>query len=509
MKIEPIKATLYKKANKSGTKSFGVRHGIKPNGKYAVKIFPPGNEEQARRFVEEWNNKLNADRGSPAMLEEVHQHEIRLALQRLKNTGASLLQAVDFFIKHGKPTYPDTLLTEGIQLFLKTLQDRHRKPEYIATIRATTLVPFTTFVGNRTILQVSKEDVRRFINHKPNWSATTRHVHRRYLSVLFNFFKEEGYVVQNPVEGIVLPTLIKKDVAHWTPEEVWVQLQYCVDNLQHRTLASLVLSSFCGARLRETSRLSWSQFTPSNGVALLANQAKRNKRRLLLPSPNSEAWLRSIPSEDRKGDAKMSSQRAIGQNLQRIKQNLGKKNFFDRRLQNGCRQAFAAYHYAKFRNDAQLAEVMGNSPATIREHYAEIVSQSEADIYFHLLPKDTLTTGLDDCLKMRLWTKTIPANPDWLIVSSGQTLKVWSKKLSQKFELLKHKYKDRLDRLERLQRATIVKLPIATKQLLFSQLSFMDKYGFDPANEATVHGVMAAKQYLESKLGQTLQTITF
>jgi hypothetical protein len=54
--------------------------------------------------------------------------------------------------------------------------------------------------------------------------------------------------------------------------------------------------------------------------------------------------------------------------------------------QNALRHSFGSYHLAQFNDPAKLALEMGNSPATIFQHYRQLVKPKQAERYWKIVP---------------------------------------------------------------------------------------------------------------------------
>jgi hypothetical protein len=53
---------------------------------------------------------------------------------------------------------------------------------------------------------------------------------------------------------------------------------------------------------------------------------------------------------------------------------------------NGLRHAFCTYHFALHSNENLTAAQAGNSPAMIHAHYKGLVTKSEAEKWFNVVP---------------------------------------------------------------------------------------------------------------------------
>jgi len=507
MSAAPIKATLYRKKNRSGSTSWAVRHGKDQDGRYQVKVFSPGQEPQARSFMEEWNRQMAAEDGNLHLLEEVHQHEIRLALKKLRGTGVGILKAVEFFLTHTTIKHSNVPFSTGVDNFLVSLKERQRSQEYIASIYSTTIKPFELHIKNKIITDITNQDVKTFLKSKKNWSTYTQHSHRRNLSTLFNYLIKEGYLNSNPSTGITLPRQVKSKVDFWKPHEVFVQMQSCLENKEFKALAAIVLAAFVGPRLREASKIKWQQISDLNAVEVLPSQAKTYKRRNINISKTASFWLSLIPPEIRDPNSRICSAGDITSVIKKLKKFLELQGHLERRIQNGFRQAFAAHHYAKHKDERTLSEIMGNSVQIIKESYCGLTTRKESEFYFHLLPRESYIEGLKQALNLKLWLNIPKTNPDWYYAYSKNSIAAIDLKKYKEYSL-RRASETILDDSYGVDSYN-VKLPRKTEDFLIKQFSFRRKYGFDPADKDEVYLVYETKQHLELELGDKLENISF
>ena len=509
MSGQPTKATIYRKKNRSGTTSFVVRHSKKPSGGYSVKVFGPQEEQQAKDFQEEWNRRIAAEVGDLNLLEEVHQHEIRLALKKLDGSGVGILQAVESFLKSSNLKHPRISFSIGVEHFISSLKERNRSTQYIASINSTTLKPFQIHIKDKLLSEITKENVRTFLKGKRKWSAFTQHSHRRNLSTFFNYLMREGFLLSNPCENIILPRQVKRRVDFWKPHEVFIQLQYCLEKQEFKTLAAIVLSAFIGPRLREASRLKWKQITNLSNLEVLPAQAKTFKRRLINVSKTASFWLSLIPENHRNPDSPISSQSSITNTAKSIKRVLLRKGLIERRIQNGFRQAFAAHHYGKYGDERLLSEIMGNSVQVVKESYSGLANKKQSDCYFHILPKHSYTDGLKKCAKLKLWNKQVKLDPNWAFNLNGDDLIVIDIEKYKEFRVARDSEPVFDQNGDSIIADYQIDVPKDIATFLKSKISFIKEFGFDPSSKEEVFVVHETKQLIESNLGIDLDDLVF
>src|SRR5262249_40058400 len=155
--------------------------GKKINGKLDLRRFKT--REDAENFQKEWNLKLlESNTAELADLQGISRHDVLAAIGRLKVVGATLAQAVDFFLRFGRPPRGKPTIEEVIESFLETKFRKKRSDKYQETIKATTLRPFSKAVGPQNpIASVTREQVESFLHSNRNWSSRTIKTHHDYL----------------------------------------------------------------------------------------------------------------------------------------------------------------------------------------------------------------------------------------------------------------------------------------------------------------------------------------
>jgi site-specific recombinase XerD len=398
------KATLYPHKHRSGNVTWVVNVGRRTDGRPDLRRF--NTQEDAEFFQQEWNLKLVNEKGAGlADLQSVARHEVLAALGKLEAVGSTLGEAVDFFLKFGRPPRGKTTLQEAVTAFLYAKEKKKRSQKYQETMKATTLDPFGRALGfEKPVSSVTREQVQAFLHGKRDWSSRTVKTHHDYLRTFFRWCVKEGYTRLDPVEGFELPKLTRRDVAHWHLHEIWIQLEAAQVAGKYSELAAMVLASFCGVRVEETERVNWTQIDLARGqLTMSGDQVKTARRRFAEIPANASQWLKMIPEGERRG--MIASRSTIHNGLRRLRVELENKGWLTRRIQNGFRQAFAAYHYAVHHDAQFLSEIMANSPVIIRGQYHELVPKADGELFFALFPRRTLVEGVALALKKDLFSK--------------------------------------------------------------------------------------------------------
>lgn len=518
------KATLYPQTHRSGNQTWVVNVGRQTDGKPDLRRFET--RDDAEFFQKAWNLKLVNEKGAGlADLQSVARHEVLAALGKLEAVGSTLGEAVDFFLKFGRPPRGNTAIKEAIAAFLGAKQKKKRSQKYQDTIKATTLAPFGRWIGfEKPVSSVTRDQVQAFLHGNRDWSSRTVKTHHDYLRTFFRWCVKEGYTRLDPVEGFELPKITKQDVAHWRPEEVWVQLEAALTSGRYSELAAMVLASFCGVRIEETERVDWSQIDlERRQLTMSGEQVKTSRRRFAEIPPAAIQWLKSVPEAERHG--MVATRSTIRNGLKRLRVELEKRGWLSRRVQNGYRQAFAVYHYA-VNHDAQfLSEIMVNSPAVVRSQYHELATKADGELYFSLFPKRTLVEGVALALAKNLHTmrakveRFIQSHKElaFVFVDGSQSALAWEMGDLKAIELKRHAWKLRKlsdgrpanceTLVEALSEHKEVKVPPLVSRALYADHRIQTDYGFSALDPDAILTIQEVRNALEKSLGCGLDSL--
>jgi hypothetical protein len=151
------RATIYPHKHRSGNVTWVVNVGKKINGKSDLRRF--NSQQDAQHFQAEWNLKL-VDQKTDVLadLQGIARHEVLAALAKLKLVGATLNEAIDFFLKFGRPPRGNVSVQEAIDFFLDAKRKKKRSLKYQKTIEHTTLRPFGKLTGlEQPVASITRE----------------------------------------------------------------------------------------------------------------------------------------------------------------------------------------------------------------------------------------------------------------------------------------------------------------------------------------------------------------
>lgn len=216
---------------------------------------------------------------------------------------------------------------------------------------------------------------------------STRNTFRKHLVALWRWSQKKGYLsrelkteaenTERAVEAPLVPGIIDAPTFGRLLEFFRIK--------HPEYLSALALAGFCGLRRSEIHAQRWEDVNLAEGH-LKVSKAKRGtpSRRLVTLCPALIAWLKL--EANRKG--------AICDNLavDRIRKiatgatdESGARVFADM-PENCFRHAFISHRVAATGDVARTSLEAGNSPDMIRKHYMELVTRSEGEAWFALVP---------------------------------------------------------------------------------------------------------------------------
>jgi len=300
--------------------------------------------------------------------------EVRLAAidaqQRLAPYGASITQAVDYFLAHASLLKPKVLLEAIEECIAAKIQAGCRK-RYTGQINSS-LHSFVAKIPGKQCHEVRREDVESWLNGN-GWQAPTRRSYLIDVRMFFAFAKRRGWVTTDPCDGIEAIRLEDKPPCIFTPSEVSALLEKAQAE-ESGILPMLVLGIFAGIRPQEIFRLDWKAIDLERAqIEVAAERSKTRRRRIVHLAPNAVTWLRLG------GDMPPKNWQA---RLNRVRKASGVNWGHDI-----MRHSFASYHLAAHQSADQTALEMGNSPQILFAHYRELVKKEDAEEFWKIMPE--------------------------------------------------------------------------------------------------------------------------
>jgi integrase len=345
-------------------------------GKGRVRRFFPTRlkaEEFARAFLAD-NRSLGQDANHWLhSLSTSQRTELVLGVEKLARLGFSPLQAASFLETQCRQ--PESVsLGDLVARFLSEKAARRCRPRYLGKLRAT-LGAFSANRQAQAASGISQEDVRAFVRGN-GWAAATRKSYLGDLRAFFGWAIRRKLLQEDPSSAEEAPILDDKPPGVLPAAAVARVLEVC-QRTDPGMLPFFAVGLFGGLRSQEALRLSASDIL-ADFVEIKAAKAKTRQRRLVPISPQLRAWLNAGISAGADFPPPNWRLRWLA-----IREAAGLRQDWPA---NAARHSFVSYHFAKYGSASQTAAIAGHSEGMLFRHYRALVSPTEADAFFGLLP---------------------------------------------------------------------------------------------------------------------------
>ena len=306
-------------------------------------------------------------------LSDIQRIDVISARERLPR-GATLTQAVEFFVKHTKPTGGAMTVSEVLAEYLEAKTKANRRPDSLKSIK-TRIGRFAEKFGQVPVHEISTHDIERWMDGFEH-GKVSRLNDRVYLVGFFNYAMKQEYVSQNPAERIERPILGEKIPEILTVAEA-ERLMLTARGSYPDMVPYFSICLFAGLRPNEAQNLDWRNVSlDARLITVRPEVAKRRRQRHVDISGNLLNWL--APFQQREGQLYF-----------------GRAHFEAARRDAGIpwandilRHTFATYHLAKHQDAARTALQMGHVRSDVLfSHYkGELVTKEDTERFWSIRP---------------------------------------------------------------------------------------------------------------------------
>jgi integrase len=302
-----------------------------------------------------------------------------------------LLLAVQFYSKN-KPDKPLRRFTvnEGIADFKAT----HRASVIREQSLSYYLELFARNFGNRVIADIDQNEIEKWFAGR-KWSAKTYNDCLQMTSQFWKYAIKNQWAVKNPVTEIKRLRIIAAPIKIYTPDVLRKQLSNLLQKVPDLVPVA-VIGAFAGVRIREISRLDWTQLNEAlqtGFIEMNGDQTKTGQPRYVPLSNNLKAWLLAC----RKESGPVFPHRWFEKTLKHQDRLNELGRYIQRRTKvkwqsNGWRHSFGTYHFKLHGDPHATIAAMGTSIAKLDRYYtskAQIVTQTMAAEWFNIYPEPT------------------------------------------------------------------------------------------------------------------------
>ena len=320
------------------------------------------------------------------------------AFRRCKAAEMTLTEAVNFAIKHNRPTGGKVIVTDAIEQLIDFKRRKGKRPRYLEKLEAK-LLRFSRFLPAKTLLnEVTQKTIEKYLTSLKQAPAGEI-IEARHISVLFGWGVKKGYVAENPVKGIEKPDVDKDPPIIFKQREALALLKTAAE-----LTPWVAIGLFAGLRPEEAQKLSWEEVDFSHRhIDLPATKSKTRDRRIIPFLGHLEEWL--LPYCQASGSiAPRNFRKRFWAMCERAgyrdpKPGEGEVKTGDKTAAPGwpkdvLRHCFGSYHLAKWHSAGTTAEYMGHRDAKMLYKFYREVIKDEADVEaFWTLHPDQLCGG--------------------------------------------------------------------------------------------------------------------
>jgi integrase len=339
--------------------------------------FAPEGKREAETFLQIARTQQENEGTAALSIPEELRIEAVKCQRLLEPVGASLTDAVQFFLKNAKPVGGTKSLADAIRELLVSKRKAGKRESYVS-ILGWVLNAFERDCQGRNVNEITRHDVESWLDRVDN--LTTRKNRIRDLSILFEFCRRRGYCGSNPLENIERPIVTRARPEIFTVKEAAALLTTAESHEELELVPAVAIGLFAGLRMSEIKQLDWRNVDFEHRVIDVDESiAKMRQQRNVDMSDSLIAWL--TPHARAEGPIIPLGFR---NKMQQLRNLAGITKWPD----NGLRHSFGSYHVAYFQNPNMTALQMGHvTTDMLFRHYRNYrIRRKDAETYWKLAP---------------------------------------------------------------------------------------------------------------------------
>ena len=299
--------------------------------------------------------------------------EAQQGQERLQPHGKTILDAVDFYVRHLEATQRSAKVSQAIDELIENRKGSGVSARYCYDLKLR-IGRFSNDFGDRIVSTINTAEIDDWLT-RLNLAPVTRNTFRRDLRTFFSFCVTRRYCLDNPVAKTRKAKEVDSEIGILSVDETARLLKAADDT----SLPYFAIGAFAGLRPAELQRLHWEEIHwGPKLIEVKAAKSKTARRRFIKLRPNLEKWLR--PYRKHNGPI-------CPPGLRTLELETREKAKITDWPANALRHCFASYHLAHFKNAAELALEMGHTnQQMIFDHYRQLVRPRDAARYWKLCP---------------------------------------------------------------------------------------------------------------------------
>jgi integrase len=366
---------IRKRRNPSGRVSYMVDAGLR-NGKRPRKFFKTKGEADTHADQLRIARKNEGD-GAFSLPQKLRVEALE-AQKQLAEVGATLSEAVRFYVKHAAPRGGKKLIKDAVAELLDVKRKAGKRDSYIDTLGFVLNAFAREFEGNY-LHEIGRKEIEEWLDSNFKNLATRRN-RIRDVSILYSFAVKRGYCAANPLDAIERPIVTPKRPEIFKVQEAKALLTAAHDYPALGMLGFVSIGLFAGLRTSELKQLKWEDVSLEHGVIdVSAEIAKQRQQRNVEINSTLRAWLELCAE---------STGPVVPDHFRDKRSALIEFSKLTRWPKNGLRHSFGSYHIARFKNPNATALEMGhNTTDMLFKHYRNYqIRPEDAEKYWELRP---------------------------------------------------------------------------------------------------------------------------
>lgn len=370
---------IRERENRGGSISFQLDYGMVEGKRRMVSFQTRGEAEAALRaaMTARKNLGLLGLQATP-----VEMAEFLAMRERLRTTGASILQAAEFFMEHGLKVTRPVMMPKLVEDFIWSRRELNRDKRTIHTY--THVFKSLARMFPLTLAhELKAEQVKTWLRSQ-GWSATTQNKASGHARSLFRWAMAQKHAAENPCDGIEKVTTVREEIGTLTLRECEMLLDLALR--VPRFMPFVALGLFRGMRRSEMERLRLRDWDWKEGTVIVeAKKVKTRRRRVIELEPIVVAWMRAAGWREEMMDGEGP---LVPSNLKDLWPRFWRMAGLHAWPDNGLRHTFASMHYAFHQDETKLQAILGHeSDDVLFTNYRALKRRSEAEKFWKLRPR--------------------------------------------------------------------------------------------------------------------------
>jgi integrase len=384
----------------------------KPHLKYVLRVRHP--DRKVERYFFETKKKADTEAATKSQdvenlgvralnLDHSQKVEAMAAFERLKPYGASLMEAVAYFLQSRECS--TVTVADICARYITSREQLQLSDRYLSNLRGT-LGRFTVKVGQKRANDFKPEDAEDWL-HGLKVGPVSVNSYRRLLHAVFQYATDRKRIKENPIALVELVKETRDKVGILTVSQMAALL---AGSREPDVIATVAIGGFAGLRPEEVARLEWSKIDLEQGlIDCGADLTKTAKSRYVKIEPVLTAWLRRHclteigqpePIQGKNFRRRFDeARRAVGFRIRGLQEKNDQGDpvppeevavLDETRVawpHDALRHSYASYHIAKFQDASVLALQMGHTTTKlIFSNYRHRVKEAEAAAWWVLQP---------------------------------------------------------------------------------------------------------------------------